>query len=187
MAKLLTTTQPTVSLEALRAALHDELRAFRTSAQFVAERPGHSDAAARAALKPFGEFPSRDGLLKSYVTGLAAAIHGYAAALAARGFSREQQSSLASRIEAFLDGLQTRGAQQGEAKAARKSAEAVLDELRVQVSYFRRGGHGALYGQRASADFDRLPPKAKRKKKKAPAKGGAASGAGKESAAPAGG
>jgi len=145
-----------VSLEGVRRQLQDQLRLYRVSAAFVAERPGHSDANARRALKPFGEFPSRDALLKSYIDGLPSAVASYSAQLAQRGFSRAQQAQLESAVAAFLAALQARGALLGEARAERDETDSLLAQLREQVSYLRKAGHAALYGQKSSSEFDRL-------------------------------
>ena len=158
-----------VTLESERNELHELLRAYRASAAFVAERPGHSDANANRLLKPFGEFPARDSLLKSYIEGLPAAMQQYAAELTARGFPRDQQTALNNAIAAFLTAFKKRGTLLGEAELARKAIEASINELRQQVSYLRRGGHSALYGQTASSDFDRLHARIRAGKKKAPA------------------
>jgi len=99
--------------------------------------------------------------LKAYLKGLDQVTKKHSSALAARGFSREQQAKLVEDGKVFLKLLRARGKERGEARGRRAAREALFEMLRTQTSYFRRVGRAALRNSPARADFDRIhgPPK----------------------------
>jgi hypothetical protein len=167
------------SLEAARETLKDAVGKFRRASWPIANPITGHDRKAEAALRTGGAFPRNDAELKKYVTGLTARLRPYAARLAARGFTKEEQAALAEQARAFLKALAAVGLLKGQAAAKRMQEEKAVEALRLALRYFRGAADAAFHGQPERTDFDRVASPAKPKKavKPAPAPAGVAAGA----------
>ena len=162
-----------------REALKDIVGRFRRSAWPIANSITGHDRKAESALRTSGEFPPNDTDLKKYVTDLPKRLRPYAAKLAARGFSKEEQAALLEHARAFLKALAAVGLLKGKAAASRMDEDKEVDALRVALRYFRGAADTAFHGRPERTDFDRVAPAAKPKKavKPVPPSGGGTSSA----------
>ncbi len=159
-----------VALEEARQRFKDLLGGYRSAASLVVYGIEGRDSKAETALRMKGSFPDTDAALAAYLDGLAAAIKPYAAKLAARGFSREQQAELSAAGKAFTAAVAARGLERGAARAATLSREQTFKQLRTETTYFRKLGHESQRSTLARAEFDRVKLPGKAAAKPDPAK-----------------
>ena len=145
-----------VALEEARQALKDLLGSYRSAASLIVHGIDGRDAKAEEALKTKGQFPGNDVALSAYARAIASKLKGYAAKLAQRGFSKEQQGTLSPATAAFDKAFAARGKERGEARAVSLARETLFKKLRTETSYFRKLGHEALRSSVMRADFDRV-------------------------------
>ena len=93
-----------------------------------------------------------------------ARLRAYAAKLAARGFSKEEQQALAEQARAFLKALAAVGHLKGKAAARRMQQGKEIESLRLVLRYFRGAANVAFHDQPKRTDFDRVGAPAKPKK-----------------------
>ena len=151
-------------LEDARLAARNEIGAYRPIAGMVAHPFEGLDSKAEVALGAGGRFPVTDAELKAWFNGLQRRLKPYSARLAARGYSKEDQTRLLDLGAAYLKAYAAQGKERGEARSAKNARDLLFAQLRSTTTYFRRGGRAFLHGANARSEFDRVqvPPKAAR-------------------------
>jgi hypothetical protein len=141
----------------MRPEIDDLLGSYRASAGLVARGPRSVDAVALKVLKPEGSFPSTDSALARYWKDLPAGLHKYSAQLAARGFTKNDQTRLLDRMSAFLKVYNSKVKQKNATRKAAVARENLFQSLAELTGYFRRLGRAALRGSNDRTAFDRVP------------------------------